>query len=542
VVGVDRTVVDKLVKEHYKRLGLDEDKSGNYLAKMFQVEVQIEPTEQQISDFLNERLKEIKYWQENLAEYEQDIFRDLIFRLAERNPREVKRLINSSMMTGAGAMMMKASEGKQGGIEFNQGLQLFFVRKILDDRYTMGLLVGSERGNEFFRQWSEIVCAGKEKDKNFPLTVKVPADFGKEMPEEGREAEAVPPVGGKQVRTRVREDRFDISFIPEKYRQAYRPLLQNLKFTGLLHLVADEDLGELMRIPYPVEAAEIAAVVGESKDADIIREAIARQRGKKPDELTKDDYSNITELDLSGSEISDLEPLRGLSSLQQLWLEGTGVSDLEPLRGLSSLQGLWLGGTGVSDLEPIKGLTSLQWLDLHGTGVSDLEPIKGLSSLQRLYLEGTGVSNLEPIKGLTSLQWLYLGGTGISDLEPIKGLTGLQWLWLRGTKVTYLEPIKGLSSLQVLDLEGTGVSDLEPIKGLSSLQWLWLGGTGVSDLEPIKALTSLRELYLSDTAVSDLEPIKGLTSLQQLYLKGTQVADEEVAKLKKALPNCQILR
>ncbi len=54
VVGVDKTVIDKLVKEHYKQLGLDEDKSKNYLAKMFQVEVQVEPSEQQISDFLDE--------------------------------------------------------------------------------------------------------------------------------------------------------------------------------------------------------------------------------------------------------------------------------------------------------------------------------------------------------------------------------------------------------------------------------------------------------------------------------------------------------
>jgi len=111
VVGVDKTVIDKLVKEHYKQLGLDEDKSKNYLAKMFQVEVQVEPSEQQISYFLDEQLNEISYWREpHLSEDERGIFRGLIFKLAERNPREVKRLINSALMMGAGAVMMRAGQ------------------------------------------------------------------------------------------------------------------------------------------------------------------------------------------------------------------------------------------------------------------------------------------------------------------------------------------------------------------------------------------------------------------------------------------------
>jgi hypothetical protein len=185
IVGVDRKVVDKLVKEHYKRLGLDEDKSKNYLAKMFQVEVQVEPSEQQISDFLDEQLKDIPYWKEpNLSPDEQDLFRGLIFKLADHNPREVKRLINSALMTGAGAMMIETAPDSQGRIGFNQGLQLFFVRKILDDKYTMASEASSRRGIAFFRQWSQIVCEGIKTDRNFPLIVKVPERFGQEVPRE----------------------------------------------------------------------------------------------------------------------------------------------------------------------------------------------------------------------------------------------------------------------------------------------------------------------------------------------------------------------
>jgi hypothetical protein len=373
VVGVDKKVVDKLVKEHYKKLGLVEDKSKNYLAKMFQVEVQVDPSEQQISDFLDEQLKEITYWKEpHLLDDERGLFRGLIFKMAECNPREVKRLINSALMMGAGAMMIRTKAVANDGIKFNQGLQLFFVRKILDDRFTMGSEVGTKRGIAFFSQWSEIVRAGKGKDKDFPCSIKVPKDFGKEIPKDM----------DLEKKTQKRLDNTFANFAPEEYQ----PILKNTRFSGLLHLLADEELGELMRIPYPVEATEIAVVVGTCKDKDIIREAIARQLSKKPEEVTSDDYNKIEKLNLRGSEISDLEPIRGLMSLLFLNLKSTQVSDLEPIKGLTSLQELDLRHTQVSDLEPIKELTNLKRLYLYGRQVSDEQVASLGKSLPKLII------------------------------------------------------------------------------------------------------------------------------------------------------------
>ena len=157
-------------------------------------------------------------------------------------------------------------------------------------------------------------------------------------------------------------------------------------------------------------------------------------------------------LDLSGTGVTDLAPLQGLSSLQTLNLSNTGVTDLAPLQGLSSLQTLNLSNTGVTDLAPLQGLSSLQRLDLSDTGVTDLAPLQGLSSLQSLNLTGTKVTDLVPLQGLSSLQTLNLSNTGVTDLVPLQGLSSLQTLNLIGTKVTDLAPLQGLSSLQRLNL------------------------------------------------------------------------------------------
>ena len=58
---------------------------------------------------------------------------------------------------------------------------------------------------------------------------------------------------------------------------------------------------------------------------------------------------------------------------------------------MRGLEGLSLGGTQVSDVTPLAGLTSLQWLVLNGT-VTDVTPLARLTSLEVLILNGTQVS------------------------------------------------------------------------------------------------------------------------------------------------------
>jgi Leucine-rich repeat (LRR) protein len=112
----------------------------------------------------------------------------------------------------------------------------------------------------------------------------------------------------------------------------------------------------------------------------------------------------LRDLELSNTQVSDLDPLRGLTGLQTLWLgNNTQVSDLDPLRGLTGLQDLRLGNTQVSDLAPLRGLTGLDTLVLGNTQVSDLAPLRGLTGLRNLSLDRTQVRDLRPLAGLRKL-------------------------------------------------------------------------------------------------------------------------------------------
>ena len=95
--------------------------------------------------------------------------------------------------------------------------------------------------------------------------------------------------------------------------------------------------------------------------------------------------SDASDLTLSGDDFSDLTELPPdigtLTALTDLSLSGTQVSDISALSGLTALNRLYLSGTPVSDISALSGLTALSGLSLLGTPVNDLSPILPLTQL-----------------------------------------------------------------------------------------------------------------------------------------------------------------
>ena len=155
-------------------------------------------------------------------------------------------------------------------------------------------------------------------------------------------------------------------------------LSQNPDYKDYVRLVADDDLWELMQIPFSSELAELTrqtivapepaakvAAAPASKDEIIIKETIASILKKSPSELTASDYSKVTELNLSYSGVKNIGPLKALISLQILWLSNTQVSDIELLKALINLQKLWLYNTQVSDKQVAELKQALPELTIH---------------------------------------------------------------------------------------------------------------------------------------------------------------------------------
>ena len=108
--------------------------------------------------------------------------------------------------------------------------------------------------------------------------------------------------------------------------------------------------------------------------------------------------SNATELDLSGTGISDLTGLSKLSSLEKVDLSRNSISNIYILEFTSSrrtIKELNLSGNLIEDITPLASLQAVEVLDLSNNKISSETPLMNLKSLKTLYLGGNLLTDLQ---------------------------------------------------------------------------------------------------------------------------------------------------
>ncbi len=113
--------------------------------------------------------------------------------------------------------------------------------------------------------------------------------------------------------------------------------------------------------------------------------------------------SNSTELDLSGTGISDLTGLSKLTALEKVDLSRNSISNIYILEFTSSrrtIKELNLSGNLIEDITPLASLQAVEVLDLSNNKISSETPLMNLKSLKTLYLGG----NLLTEQQIDSLQ------------------------------------------------------------------------------------------------------------------------------------------
>jgi internalin A len=233
-------------------------------------------------------------------------------------------------------------------------------------------------------------------------------------------------------------------------------------------------------------------------EAAVRRHVLAKRDNDQP--LVEDDVKSLSTIEAPGQGIKDLKGLEKCRALALLDLTGNEVSSLDPLQDLKDLQSLQLARNAIRDLKPLEGLVKLQYLDLSGNEVEDLGPLAKLEALNTLYLSRNRVKDLGALSGLKRLWSLYLDGNEVSDLKP-------------------LAELKGLSSLH---LARNRIEDLTPLAGHRDLKFLWLGENRLRDIA-----------VLLESARKDLEKEKRFAPYWQVDLSGNPLPKEAVAELSR---------
>ena len=301
---------------------------------------------------------------------------------------------------------------------------------------------------------------------------------------------------------------------------------------------------------------------------------------------------DVTELDLSGRDLSDITALAACRELRTLDLSGNQLTELTALMDLPYLERLSFAGNRVADLRPLMAMRSLQFVDASDNAIASTAALSGLAELRELDLSGNELVDLSGLPSLASLEILSLENTHLRDeqlpalgdlsslrelnLKENPDLTGeaveelkrsLPECYFEHSRLVYTVELNGQRyrmDLTMLDLSGFGEPfDLSEIVRIPALEKLDLSGNKLESIYILKALEKLRELDLSDNEISDVTPLAYLTNLEKLDLsnnhinsvtallnltqlkeldvRGNDLTPEQIERLVNTLPDCEIL-
>ncbi|MGX8692211.1 MAG: leucine-rich repeat domain-containing protein [Clostridia bacterium] len=278
----------------------------------------------------------------------------------------------------------------------------------------------------------------------------------------------------------------------------------------------------------------------------------------------------LKKLDLSGNEISDLTPLMDLPYLEELSVADNQIVDLRPLMAMKSLQKVDASHNAIGSTAPLFALTELCELDLSENELKDLSGLASLEKLKVLNLENTHLQNeqLSCLESLGALQQLNIKDNPELTGEEVDALKRcLTGCFFETSRLVYTIEIHGVryrQDLTVLDLGGIGEPvDLSEIGSIPALEKLSLRGDRMESIYELRSLENLRELDLSDNLISDPTPLAflfkleklnlannritsitallNLVQLKELDLTGNDLTAEQIEKLESTLVDCSIL-
>ncbi|CAL6005752.1 Leucine_rich repeats-containing protein [Hexamita inflata] len=281
-------------------------------------------------------------------------------------------------------------------------------------------------------------------------------------------------------------------------------------------------------------------------------------------------FLNLKELDLSGSQGLDLSVLQDLTQITSLNLsycnlrDTTNMSeqaiqklkyikitsfeeqqnhyiDIAPLKFLAQLEKLNMNYCKLNRIDVLRYLTNLKELDLaDNDDIDDITPLCNLFQLRILNLEHCRLTNVEALKLLLNLEELNLArnlnilGLADSDDNYDTQLQNLKELNLADNR--NIDNITSLRNLfQPIKLKESCCANQEAMMQIilyqEELNLARKGSnkviqrTGYLDTTPLQFLTKLTMLNLNLCGKLQLESLSKLTNLDQLYLSSNNLQD-----------------
>ena len=274
-------------------------------------------------------------------------------------------------------------------------------------------------------------------------------------------------------------------------------------------------------------------------------------------------FKNLSAVDVSYNQISDLSPLNACGGLTYIKADGNNIAsvDTSAFAGLdtlllsdnlletmpvltanSMLTTLDLSNNNIREVTSLAGLEYLTYVDLsnnmlstaYGLGELIMDAEYGSTHLDLSYNRLTSVEFSKNLKSVTSLDvshnlissgleniaddvvTLDISHNNITSASGFAGKTGLRSLDLSHNLLTTVEDFNTCAKLIALDISANKITDTRGLDGFVDLELLDLSYNGLKGVPLCTTLTKLKQLDLSHNSIVSFALINRYASLEVL--------------------------
>lgn len=125
-------------------------------------------------------------------------------------------------------------------------------------------------------------------------------------------------------------------------------------------------------------------------------------------------------IDLSGSDIEDISPLKYLYGLRYANLSFNRIKNVTPLRYLTQLKQVLLEKNDISSIDPLtETFFNMERIDLSGNNIVSVAPLANMPNLFDVDISNNKIKSLTPLANLTKMRGLSLYDNKIESLAPL---------------------------------------------------------------------------------------------------------------------------
>lgn len=173
--------------------------------------------------------------------------------------------------------------------------------------------------------------------------------------------------------------------------------------------------------------------------------------------------------------------------ITELDLSGYALTNIDGIEHFTSLETLILSDNLLTSVDGIEQLTNLVSLDVSFNELTELK----LSSpmIEDINIENNRLTEIDFAEGLTQLHTLNIRDNNIEELTALNNSDSLVNLNARGNRIMSIDVLSGIETLKDVNLRNNQIKDTVPLRSLVQLtERLYLTGNGIVDYTPLADL------------------------------------------------------